>query len=77
MDIYISLCFYTGPGIMYRSLGVTETYVSPYPLTDVIQFDFKRADQILLRSSASPKKNHKFNRTDPTKRGTCGVCNPV
>lgn len=63
MDIYISLCFYTGPRIMYHSLGATETYVSPYPLTDMIQFDFKRADQILLRSNTSSKKNHKLNRT--------------
>lgn len=54
MDIYISLCFYSGLGIMYHSVGDTETYVSAYPLTDMIRFDFKRADQILLRPSESP-----------------------
>lgn len=58
MDIYISLCFYTGRRIMYHSLGGTETYVSPYPLTDVIRFDFKRADQNLLTSNMSSKKTH-------------------
>lgn len=58
MDIYISLCFYTGRRIMYHSLGGTETYVSPYPLTDVIRFDFKRADQNLLMSNMSSKKTH-------------------
>lgn len=41
---------------MYHSLGDTVTYVNPYPLTDVIQFDFKRADQILLTSNTSSKK---------------------
>lgn len=39
---------------MYHSVGDTETYVSAYPLTDMIRFDFKRADQILLRPSDSP-----------------------
>lgn len=56
MDIYISLCFYTGHQIMYRSLGDTETYVNLYPLTDMIQFDFNRADPILLRSDTSKRK---------------------
>lgn len=32
---------------MYHSLGDTETYVNPYPLADMIQFDFKHVDQIL------------------------------
>lgn len=36
---------------MYHSVGDTETYVSAYPLTGMIWFDFKRADQILLRPS--------------------------
>ena len=68
MDIYISLCFYTGHRIMYHSLGDTETYVSPYPLTDVIQFDFKRADQMLLTSNMSSKKTHKCVTTVPDRR---------
>lgn len=50
---------------MYHSRGDTETYVNPYPLTDMIQFDFKRADQILLWSNTRSKKNHKFNKTFP------------
>lgn len=58
MDIYISLCFYTSHRIMYHSPGDTETYVNPYPLTDMIRFDFKRADQILLTSNTSSKKTH-------------------
>lgn len=46
---------------MYDSLGDTETYVNPYPLTDMIQFDFKHTDQILLMSNTSSKKGHKYN----------------
>lgn len=67
MDIYISLCFYTGHRIMYHSPGDTpgETYVNPYPLTDIIQFDFKGPGQILLTSNTSFKKAHKYNITLP------------
>lgn len=46
---------------MYDSLGDTETYVNPYPLTDIIQFDFKCTDQILSMSNTSSKKGHKYN----------------
>lgn len=53
---------------MYHSGGDTETYVNPYPLTDMIQFDFKRADQILLWSNTCYKKNHKFNKPLPDRR---------
>lgn len=65
---------------MYHSVGDTETYVSAYPLTDVIRFDFKRADQILLRPSESApiwpspppqkkKEEHKFNRSVSLQKG--------
>lgn len=57
MDIYISLCFQTALRIMHHSLGDTGTYVIPYPLADMIQFHFKRSDQMLLRSNfPSPKR---------------------
>lgn len=49
---------------MYHSLGDTETYVSPYPLTDIIQFDFKRTNQILLKSNTSSKKARRYNIAD-------------
>ena len=45
---------------MYHSLGDTETYVSPYPLTNIIQFDFKRTNQILLKSNTSSKKARRY-----------------
>lgn len=73
MDIYISLCFYTGHRIMYHSLGDTETYVNPYPLTDMIQFDFKHADQIWLTSNTSSKKTHKYNTTVPDRGAHIGL----
>lgn len=47
---------------MYHSLGDSETYVSPYPLTDIIQFDSKRTDQILLAADTSSKKARKHSR---------------
>ena len=61
---------------MYHSLGDTETYVSPYPLTDIIQFDFKRTNQILLKSNTSSKKTRRYNISvpDSSDRGaTCGA----
>lgn len=73
MDIYISLCFYTAHRIMYHSPGDSETYVNPYPLTDMIQFDFKRADQILLTSNTSSKKRHKCNTTVPDRGAHVGL----
>lgn len=58
---------------MYHSLGDTETYVNPYPLTDMIQFDFKRADQILLTSNTSSKKTHEYNITVPDRGAHVGL----
>jgi hypothetical protein len=48
MDIYISLHFYPRQRIMYHTLEDIETYVNPYPLTGITQFDVKCIDGILL-----------------------------
>lgn len=48
---------------MYPSLGDTETYVSPYQVTHIIQLGSKRTDQILLMSNTSSEKAHKCNKT--------------
>ena len=61
MDIYISLCFYTGHRIMYDSLGDTETHVNPDPLMGIIPFDFKRTDQMLLTSNTSSQRKELVN----------------
>lgn len=63
MDIYISLCFYSDRRIIYHPLGDTETYVNPYPLTNMIQSHFKSADQIVITSNTSFKKTHKHSTT--------------
>lgn len=38
---------------MHHSLGETGTYVSSYPLANMIRFHFKRSDQIVLSSNLS------------------------
>lgn len=48
---------------MYPSLGDTETYVSPYQVTHIIQLGSKRTDQILLMSNTSSEKARKCNKT--------------
>ena len=51
---------------MYDSLGDTETHVNSYPLTDIIQLDFKRTDQILLTSNTATKKGAQIQYNCPT-----------
>lgn len=48
---------------MHPSLGDTETYVSAYQVTHIIQFGSKRTDQILLMSNTSSEKTHGCNKT--------------
>lgn len=55
---------------MYHSVGDTETYVSAYPLTGMIRFDFKRADQILLRPSEPPTHPPTLSTTPKEKRSS-------
>lgn len=54
---------------MYHSVGDTETYVSAYPLTDMIRFDFKRADQIPLR----PRESSPIRPPPPPKKKRRGA----